>query len=333
MRETDGPRYLLRRTPPSPHSTANLLNLHDALSRSALIPRGLSRFFGITLAVSLSACGLTGPDDDGSLVGVWHIIVEGDYESHLEFFSNGSWEAVDGDFVQEVCSVERGTWSTDGDVIHATVTYRDGHVDESIEVPFQLSGDQLTFDWDSDDSETYTRTDEMVDCSFYSWPTVVFTAEVDGVPMDFTDSFWIPQRDAGFSLQDIINFGNIELEGWDERGGDVSDCAGCRLLGLQLFAEVGTLVTGTYSVGDDGFVTGLRASGTYTPDFVTALGRYRTDGSDPSQQPWQGTVTVTSADADLFAGTFEFVAYDHLDAGPVRPLVTVTNGVFSIDYR
>ena len=79
--------------------------------------------------------------------------------------------------------------------------------------------------------------------------------------------------------------------------------------------------------------TGLRAYATYTPDFVTALGRYRSDGSDPSQQPWQGSVTVTSADADLFAGTFEFTAYDYLDAGPVRPLVNVTNGVFSIDYR
>ncbi len=310
------------------------MNFLKALSRSARTPRGVSGFLGLVLTVSISACGLTGPDDEESLVGVWQVTVPGDYEAHLEFLSNGSWEVVDGDFVQEVCMVERGTWAVDGDVLSVTITYRDGDaVSESFDIPFQLSGDQLTLEDDTDDVETFVRTDEMIDCSFYAWPTVVFSAEVDGVPMDFTDTFWIAQRDAGFSLLDIINFGQIDIQGFDETGADVSGCAGCRLLDLQLFAFGGTLVTGTYSVGDDASVTGLRAFGMYTPDFVTAFGRFRTDGSDPSQQPWQGTVTVTSADADLFAGTFEFTAYDHLHAGPVLPLVSVTNGVFSIDYR
>jgi len=310
------------------------LNLDRALSRPVRAPRALHGLFCIVLALFLSACGLTGPDDDGSLVGVWRITVPGDFEAHLEFFSDGGWEVVDGDFVQEVCTVEFGTWSVDGDVLHATVTERDGQpVSESHDIPFQLSDNTLTLDYDTDDSETYTRTDEMIDCSSYPWPTVVLTADVDGVPMDFTDTFWIAQRDAGFSLLDIINSGQIDIQGWDETGNDISTCAGCRLLDLQLFSDSGTLVAGTYSMGDDGFVTGLRAFATYTPDFVTALGRYRSDGSDPGQQPWQGSVTVTTAEGDLLAGTFDFTAYDHLDAGPVRPLVNVTNGVFSIDYR
>ena len=129
-----------------------------------------SNYAAALLTVSLAACGVTEADND-PLVGNWQITVPGDYEATVQFTAARTFAVADADFRFEDCSTESGTWRTEAGVLSLEFTLSNGApVSETVDVPYDLSGNTLTLNWVGEDPEILTRTDGAPDCAGYGWP-------------------------------------------------------------------------------------------------------------------------------------------------------------------
>ena len=281
------------------------------------------------LLLSLGACDVLSPggESDNSLIGAWQVSVPGDYESSVRFDDDGTFQAVVAEFGAERCIRESGPWSAEGGILSATVTEIDGAPAlEHEEIPFELSGDQLTLNYVGDDPETFRRLDELPACGDYGWPSVLFAAEVDGVAIDFSTHFGL-QLAQGQTLGQAAASGFLSFSGRNGGGEEPALCVSCQELTVEIFA-VSPITAGTTYTMDYGG-TGVGARGTHWPDLMAST-TYSTDNK--IDRPWLGTVTVTELGEYHMTGTFEFIAFDGVSTAQPQPSVTVTNGSFSIRY-
>ncbi len=194
-------------------------------------------------------------------------------------------------------------------------------VSEIENIPFDLSLNTLTLNHVNDDSETFTRVDEMVDCASYGWPTVTFRATVDGNVWHFTDPFLITQGTPVLSMGEMAAQGMLRFSGRVGGGREPAECPGCKELTIEL--QAGTLVVGSYDLSA-GSGTGLFGRGTYVPDLAGSTS-YVTDNGEPAE----GAIVITSIGENHIRGTFAFTAVDGIGGGSV----SVTDGVFDIVFN
>jgi uncharacterized protein (TIGR03066 family) len=287
----------------------------------------------IVFSLLLPACGVTDPaGDEDSLVGVWTTSVPDDYESHIEFSADGSFQVLDAYFGDQRCELMEGTWYVEGDYLHYTATSLNGQsYSESDSIAFTLSGNTLRTDVDNE-PEIWTRTEAMATCADYGWPVVTLRADVDGQTMDFAASATLELED-GESIGDRAAMPGAWLDfyGIHRPDGASESCNECSLLSVVISWSSNSLQAGqTFSAAADD-VSGFMAGATFTT--LDDIYGYTSDGSDPGVQPWSGTVTITELGTDHIAGTFEFVVYRGVDPGPTVSSIAITNGVFSFDYR
>lgn len=290
----------------------------------------------LSLALILVGCPfglgdeeLTGRD---AIIGVWRYTIAGDVQSTLRMLDDGTWIAVDADLALERCDNTTGTWEIgDGVIIAQNLTENGVAVSEPAEeLPYSVSGDRLTLDHPGDDPEVYQRFDgPMVTCADYAWPRYTMTASVDGVQLDFSEIPFLP----GGDLQQQLASSSMFLSAWAEVPQDETvACVTCKVLELELWTDQGGPIapgvyTASYGNGEQ-----LIGRATYREAYPSSDVHYRSDESDPGTQPWTGAITVTSASATLFEGTFEFVVYDGRATGPPYPAVSITDGFFRVTY-
>lgn len=238
------------------------------------VPTFVSSWVPTLLAIGLAACGLTEVESD-PLVGNWRITVPGDYEATFRFTADGAFVIVEADFGFEDCSTESGTWRTDAGVLSIEVTMIDGDVvSETVDVPFDLSGDTLTLNWADEDTEILTRFGAAVDCASYGWPpstaadmasdheyVVSFLPghEQSGVPLTTQITLQLA-ADIPFSSSEVY----VELFGVNnDREGCIMDLSGFRcgdLSSSDSFLLLYGVVNGDISTGEIVFGSSAIAS-------------------------------------------------------------------------
>lgn len=265
---------------------------------------------------------------------MWRETIPGDRETTLRISVDGTWSAVDADFILRECTTSTGIWSVDEPgIVTAQNTHENGlPVDEPVdETPFSVRDGVLTLSHPGEDVEVFVRFDgSMPTCGDYPIPSWEMRATIDGVEYDFSE---VPLFERG-ELEAALEVGQALFDGWGGApAGETTECETCRVIELNLQDYSGTLSTGSYETAYHSPSGTKIASVTYWPALFSSDVHYRSDESDPAAQPWSGSVTVTSATAELFEGTFELVLFHGRAPGPPQPTVTVTNGYFRYENR
>ena len=297
-----------------------------------------TRLLAVILVLGLPACEkiATGPDPDSeeALTRLWRFTAVGDLERTIEFFDDGSFEMVVADFPARSCTAVEGTWSlaTPGFITTRSTVRNGALVSEPAEdLPYFIDSDRLVITFpDRLGPEAHGQlSGTMPICADYGWMNMTMSAEIDGVLTDLSWEGGLFTVNLGASLTD----GFLSITGYYDPDGVGLDpsCTACVLLNIDLFHELGAaLTTGEYPVETFG-PTGLRAEAQFTPSFSEPA-QFGSNDSDPATQPWSGRVQVTTMNADVAEGTFEFVVYDATGSGPPYPSATITNGSFRLSF-
>ena len=287
----------------------------------------------LLLLAMLPGCGEeTGPIPSGP-DGIWQLRAP-TYETTIELRLDGSFTSTEADVISETCSSESGLWEWDGATLALMYLSRNGSpISEDREFPVDLSANSFTLNHVGGSPETFTRVAEMVDCGDYGWPYILFRATVDGVPYAFEDYIDPLAPIGGPTLAERLANGALTLRGFGGAATATSLCVSdCAELNLDMLRQ-GPFAPGEYSMADPFGGAPTSAFARFIPSTADPSSPwYESNASNPDAQAWQGQVEITTVSGAEIAGTFEFVGYDALDLGEIKPSITVTDGSFRIVF-